>query len=204
MELLLEMITESVSSRFHSKFSKLEDFVCWEWSGARWSTGYGAFYLHGRQTNAHRISWVIHNQQSIPEKMDILHRCDNPPCVNPNHLFMGTCADNIADKIAKGRDARGLTHGWYTKPESRLFGDKNPTRTRPETRPRGDKHYNHLHPENVRGENAGGAKLTEVQVLDIRKAAQEGVSAKILSEKYNVCRSSIYGIINRTQWRYTP
>lgn len=75
---------------------------CWEWSGTRNSGGYGDIRVDCRTTKAHRYSWEIHNGP-IPAGMLVCHKCDNPPCVNPSHLFLGTARDNVNDMIKKGR-----------------------------------------------------------------------------------------------------
>jgi hypothetical protein len=79
------------------RFVKKTD-TCWEWSGAL-TRGYGSM---GSNMYAHRISWEIHNGP-IPKGMQVLHKCDNPPCSNPEHLFLGTQADNNYDMCRKGR-----------------------------------------------------------------------------------------------------
>ncbi|MCK5602937.1 HNH endonuclease [Candidatus Pacearchaeota archaeon] len=63
---------------------------------------------------AHRVSWLIH-KGSIPDELLILHKCDIPSCVNPNHLFLGTHADNLRDRDVKGRAASGNKNGWFNK-----------------------------------------------------------------------------------------
>ncbi len=86
---------------------------CWEWTGRRTSSGYGQIALTdaGRRTmRAPRVAWLLSNG-AIPPGLLVLHRCDNPPCVNPDHLFLGTDMDNARDKIAKGRDASGARNG---------------------------------------------------------------------------------------------
>lgn len=83
---------------------------CWTWTGHR-QKGYGRFQLGGRGVRflAHRVAWALVNGD--PGAMDVLHRCDNPPCCNPAHLFLGDVAANNADKTAKGRQSRGRAHG---------------------------------------------------------------------------------------------
>ena len=67
-----------------------------------------------RHLLAHRMSFEISTGKQIEKGMVIMHGCDNPSCINPNHLSMGTHADNVADKVSKERQARGLNHGRYT------------------------------------------------------------------------------------------
>lgn len=77
---------------------------CWLWIGTRQKPGYGRLGLPGgkRVEYAHRLSWIIH-KGPIPVGLKVLHTCDNPPCVRPSHLFLGTHEDNVADMWAKGR-----------------------------------------------------------------------------------------------------
>ena len=75
---------------------------CWLWTGFRDKDGYGRFQCGKRAVGAHRVSFEIYKGE-IPEKAIVLHRCDNPACVNPDHLFIGSQADNIQDCMAKGR-----------------------------------------------------------------------------------------------------
>jgi hypothetical protein len=79
---------------------------CWRWLGTRDGKGYGQLYVKGRMIRAHRFSYFLHN--NTPSDSCVLHRCDNANCVNPEHLFLGSQADNMADMKAKGR-ARGGT-----------------------------------------------------------------------------------------------
>lgn len=83
---------------------------CWLWSGAT-TFGYGRFNIGNRKsTLAHRVAWKLAGRE-IPQGLCLCHRCDVRTCVNPDHLFLGTQADNMADRQAKGRTPRGTAHG---------------------------------------------------------------------------------------------
>ena len=81
---------------------------CWEWKKGRHKFGYGQIHYGGRCENIHRVSWVIW-KGPIPKGLSVLHRCDNPPCCNPDHLWLGTQAQNVMDAFIKRRNsaARG-------------------------------------------------------------------------------------------------
>jgi hypothetical protein len=99
-----------VIDRLLSKIKVDKVAECWEWQAQRSRDGYGKLQLRGKKHLAHRLSFEVHCGP-IPDGINVCHRCDNPCCINPSHLFLGTQADNIADKFAKGR---GVT--------PRLFG----------------------------------------------------------------------------------
>jgi DNA-binding XRE family transcriptional regulator len=82
---------------------------CWEWCGSRFREGYGRIYVGGRRIGAHRYIWE-QEHGPIPSGLSVLHRCDNPRCVRPDHLFLGTPLDNAQDMARKGR-ARGNRSG---------------------------------------------------------------------------------------------
>lgn len=100
--------TEEFIERFWAKVNKdgpvhpALGTKCWLWKGAHGKRGHGYVNNSEFQSTAHRASWVIH-RGDIPSLMCVLHKCDNPPCVNPDHLFLGTELDNVRDMIAKGR-----------------------------------------------------------------------------------------------------
>lgn len=96
----------SLADRFWEKVTKSDG--CWTWSGAT-GMGYGRIRRGGKNDgfpSTHHVSWELHFGP-IPDGMQVLHHCDNRPCVRPDHLFLGTHADNMADMVAKDRGARG-------------------------------------------------------------------------------------------------
>ena len=102
------MYSQDIIDRFFKKVKKLETGLkCWEWTAYK-QNGYGYFRVNNNKTIiAHRFSFQYHNNRLITEGMCILHSCDNPKCVNPDHLSEGTHADNMADMKNKGRQHRG-------------------------------------------------------------------------------------------------
>jgi hypothetical protein len=103
----------TVEERFWSKVAIGEPGECWEWQRSRNADGYGQFKLASGESpqRASRVAWML-SFGDIPDGLWVLHRCDNPPCCNPAHLFLGTAADNHADMRAKGR-AAGYRHQNY-------------------------------------------------------------------------------------------
>lgn len=92
---------------------------CWLWDGSCNGHGYGQIRVKGKNRTATRVSWELFKGK-IPDGMHLLHRCDFPPCVNPDHLFLGTHRDNIHDALAKGRmNLSGLELGRQPRPEYR-------------------------------------------------------------------------------------
>lgn len=118
--------------------------------------GYHPIRIKGKSTYVHRVVYERYNGK-IPEGLGIIHSCDNPHCCNPAHMRVGTQAENIADKVNKNRQSKGVGHG--------------------------------------------AAKLTEKQVLSIRRERKHSTLQE-LAEKYKVCISSISGISNRVSWRH--
>lgn len=112
-------LTEKDIERFWSHVDEKDKDDCWEWQAYKSKKGYGSFGVKRNILLAHRISWIIANGQ-IPKGKIIMHKCDNPPCVNPEHLFCGTPMDNMMDKMRKGRYKKGKIVRGESHPISKL------------------------------------------------------------------------------------
>lgn len=117
-----QFVVEPVHVRFWRAVEKTDG--CWLWMGCRHYKGYGEFTIgkiRGKlsKTKAHRMAWTLSNGE-IPAGMLVCHRCDNPQCVNPNHLFLGTAKTNKLDCIFKGRHAFGEKAGRAKLTESKV------------------------------------------------------------------------------------
>lgn len=170
---------ESIKARFWEKVDKTvghgSNNDCWIWTSTIVG-GYGQFKLNCKGIVAHRFSYEI-TYGTIPKDLIVCHRCDNPLCVNPAHLWVGTNADNSFDMKNKGRS---------------LKGDKNNARLYPEKLKRGSQH-----PSSVLNEN---------QVLEIRykwnKAHKKFGMFSELAKEYGVNRTTISAIIKYKRWKH--
>lgn len=104
--------------RFWSKVEKTDG--CWNWTGKRDREGYGEIHVGRKYVRCHRMSYRI-ARGDFPDNLRVLHKCDNPSCVNPSHLFLGTDADNMRDKCMKNRQARGEKGGNTKLRESQVM-----------------------------------------------------------------------------------
>lgn len=158
---------------------------CWTWLATTDKDGYGKFWFNGGIRFSHRLAWLIQFGE-IPDRLCVCHSCDLRICQRGSHLFLGTLAENRADCCAKGRQAKGDTHGFRLHPEAHVSGDK---------------HWSRMNPERHQGANNGNARLTEAQVLEIRRLADAGKTARELAPLYGVGKSAIIYIANRTTWK---
>lgn len=157
------------------KLIRRDENGCWTWCGTVNGAGYGTIGLGTRcmgKDFVHRVSYRIFIGQ-IPDGMVVCHRCDVKRCVNPLHLFVGTYKDNSDDMAAKGRAPVG--DSWKT--ERRTL-------------------------RQVKGELHGMAKLTEPQVLEVRRQSSAGKSKAEISNAFGVCRATIRNIVNGNNWTH--
>jgi hypothetical protein len=159
----------ALASRFWSKVERTNG--CWIWRGTRMHQGYGMFWADGHTRRAHRVAYEL-NVGPIPVGQQVCHTCDNPACVRPDHLFLGTQQDNMTDKVRKGRAA---------------VGNRNGASTRPETRARGERH--------------GMARLNWTTVLAIRAASEFGASGASIARKFDLSTSQVHRILHGQSWK---
>lgn len=146
------------------------------WTGTDDGHGYGQLNIGRIPKKAHRVAWELTNG-TIPDGSEVCHHCDNPPCCNPAHLFLGTHAENMADMARKGR-ARVPC----------LSGDDHPMRRHPELR--------------ARGELQGSSKLTVGMVTEMRMCRAAGESSQRLSIRFGIAKSTVNRIVARKAWAH--
>ena len=164
---------ETLEKRFNKHITKMPS-GCWEWTGHRNYYNYGIICSTGGKPvhkKAHRASWEIF-RGSIPDGLFVCHHCDNPPCCNPDHLFLGTCKDNVQDLVRKKR------HCFGNAMKKRML-----------------KHA-------VRGDTHCCAKLTASAIKTIRQGLSEGISGREFAKEYGVSPSTICDIGKRRTWRH--
>lgn len=166
----IELISDKYKARFHSKVSHPDANGCMEWKAGRNIKGYGMFSVRYNNYAAHRIAWfLVHGQ--IPSGMIVCHKCDNPSCCNPEHLFLGTFLDNNRDRAVKGRS--------YIPPP----GERS----------------DQMKIAAARGENNGAAKLTQNDITRIR-SLKGSLSQSKIALMFKVNQSCISRILSNKRW----
>jgi HNH endonuclease len=157
---------------------KLYDFVtiaengCWDWMRALNNKGYAVCYVAGRQTLAHRTSYEVSKGQ-IPIGVFVLHECDNPKCINPDHLFLGTQIDNMQDCKAKGRMSKPPPN-----PKGRNVGRM------------------------PRGESLWNQTLTEAEARDIMRLHMEHLNISQIASRLNKPKHIVADVCRGRSWRW--
>ena len=176
-------------------------YCCWGWDSTRNPTGYGLLGYYSAETahvqtiSAHRFSWQIHNNVSIPKGLQCLHRCNNPPCSNPLHLYVGTAKDNTQDAINAG------THVSLRPERPSTLGEQHWTRRYPEKARLHAERYLVERRRAFSGAQNPKAKLTQGDVDTIRVLRAEGFSTYQLARMFPVSRSQISRICNYLLWK---
>ena len=100
----------TLAQGFWSKVDPAPSECCWEWTAYKTTTGYGKLRLNNRDLRAHRVAYTL-TKGEIPDGLVVRHTCDNPACCNPDHLILGTQADNVADRQERNRQVKGEQNG---------------------------------------------------------------------------------------------
>lgn len=150
-------LTKDLEDRFWEKVDRGDPDECWEWQAGTAPGGYGLITKEGESEIATRVVWELKYDEK-PGDLNVLHKCDNPPCVNPSHLYLGDQSDNLFD---------------HMEAEDRNYGEDHP-----------------------------GAKLTENQVKDIRRKAEEGTEREELAKEYEVTVQNISAVVRKDSWTH--
>lgn len=158
---------------FWAKFERPGPDECWIWLKSKNSAGYGTVRWKRSLWLSHRLAWTLTNGP-IPEGYLVLHKCDNPPCGNPLHLWTGTYLDNAHDREQKQRG----NHACGAKSAAALY------------------------PELYQGERNGFAKLNKEQVLRIRYLVEQGMTQTAVAKLFNVRQTAVQKIVRRENWKH--
>jgi hypothetical protein len=180
--------SESDKERFWRKVNKI-DGGCWEWTASLSIRGYGKFTLNNRSITAHRASFLFYHGYLPTSELHVRHSCDNPKCVNPDHLSAGTAHENVMDMIARGRKAIGDSNGSRIVAKKRASGAVKRYTIDPS-----------LH---LKGSGIASAKLTEDSVIFIRHEYAFGrMTVSEISERFGISQSQVGRIIKNESWAH--
>jgi hypothetical protein len=211
--------------------TQLRDGECWEWQGSRNRDGYGQIKAGSgsdRVLKAHRVAWEAHHAEPIPVGLQVCHHCDNPACVNPAHLFLGTSGDNAADRDAKGRRTapKGEAHSNSRLTEAQVLEIRSLYAAGVGTQVELALQFNVLESrisaiisrktwrhlpgkvpakQRVRGETHSQARFTETQVLEMRRLYAAGsATQRQIAARFNANQRTVSDIVLRKRWRHLP
>lgn len=161
-----------VDQRFWAKVDRRGADECWPWTATLTRYGYGRIWDGSTMAHAHRVSYKL-AYGPIADELVVCHRCDNRWCVNPNHLFAGTQADNVHDAQAKGRMSQGEPHSAVLR----------------QVIPRGEEHWR--------------TQLTESDVREMRRLrADEGLTGRQIADRFPTSKWNVFMILRGETWRH--
>jgi len=215
-------LTQEQIDRFWSKVDKKSENECWNWlAGIKTKGGYGGFYINQIKNTAscHKISFILEHNfdwEDLTKGIVVRHSCNNPQCVNPKHLKLGTCKDNSQDMVKAGNSMAGIKNRksklnnkevkeirkkWITgKYTQRQLADQHNMTDSSISAIVNNKRYCD---QNFKVINIPSHwnKLNEEKVKEIRKMKKNGASLVEIGSKFNIGQTQIYNIINRRQWK---
>lgn len=189
------LFTQEFIDKFWSKVDKNGPQGCWDWIGYLNKDGYGKISFRENKKkilmSCHRISYTLEKGAILDDSL-VMHLCNRPSCVRPDHLALGTPKDNIAYAASLNRMATGNNHGTVTHPESFIHGDKHWTKANKEGREK----Y-------IIGESNPNSKLTAKQVLEIRNLYATGeYTYRFLAKVFEVKDITVQKIVSKQSWKH--
>ena len=161
---------------------------CREWKGCKNKAGYPRRTIEGKLLYLHRAILESKLGRKLEVGMHALHRCDNPPCINENHLYEGTPKQNSTDMVNRHRHQTGINHYSQRSPEKVCRGDKHGSRLRPNSVPRGSKKAN--------------SKLTEDDVTKIKTLLRNGALQYQVAKQFGVHKATVNYIATGHTWKH--
>lgn len=167
---------QSSADRFWSYVDRTSD--CWNWLGTRTNhgLGYGKFSVGVSTMLAHRVSYIISRGEEIPHGRLVCHRCDNPCCVNPSHLWLGTPLSNMQDKVSKNRQSEGARHATLCAGTFKV----------------------------QHGAATGHAKICDSDVIELRKIRRAGLSLAKTGKMFGISAQTVLDIMQGKTWKHVP